>query len=153
MPEVYVGIASNVDPESRLPKALAELSRRFGGVARSPAFRGPAVDGPGADYWNMAARCSTELDARAIVAELKAIETACGRTRAAAERCEMDLDLLLYGRRVDGALGLPHPDVLRRPFVLKPLALLAPGLVHPVTGERLSRVSNGESAELVAVEI
>jgi 7,8-dihydro-6-hydroxymethylpterin-pyrophosphokinase len=46
---------------------------------------------------------------------------------------------------------------LRRSFVLKPLALLAPALVHPVTGARMSaawadaRARHG--AEPVEIEI
>ena len=47
----------------------------------------------------------------------------------------LDLDLLLYGRRVDPGRCLPHADVLRRAFVLAPLAELAPRLEHPLTGQ------------------
>ena len=34
--------------------------------------------------------------------------------------------------------GLPRPEVLTLPFVLVPLAELAPELVHPVTGQKLA---------------
>ncbi len=36
--------------------------------------------------------------------------------------------------------ALPHPDLLTRAWVLGPLAELAPGLVHPVTGERMDEL-------------
>jgi 2-amino-4-hydroxy-6-hydroxymethyldihydropteridine diphosphokinase len=45
----------------------------------------------------------------------------------------MDLDLLLFGEIVgefEGAI-LPRPDLLRRAFMLGPLADLAPSLQHP----------------------
>ena len=46
----------------------------------------------------------------------------------------MDLDILLYGETVcdEPRLKLPRPDLLKRAFMLGPLAALAPGLVHPV---------------------
>jgi 2-amino-4-hydroxy-6-hydroxymethyldihydropteridine diphosphokinase len=45
----------------------------------------------------------------------------------------MDLDMLLYGDLVrdEPKLKLPRPDLLKRPFMLGPLADLAPDLVHP----------------------
>ena len=46
----------------------------------------------------------------------------------------LDLDLLLYGERVDPVQRLPRDDVLKYPFALAPLAELAAGLIHPVTG-------------------
>jgi 7,8-dihydro-6-hydroxymethylpterin-pyrophosphokinase len=39
---------------------------------------------------------------------------------------------------VDAAERLPRPALFTVPFVLGPLAELAPDLVHPVTGERCS---------------
>jgi 2-amino-4-hydroxy-6-hydroxymethyldihydropteridine diphosphokinase len=157
MHDVYVGVASNVDPERQLRRALAELERRLGPIERSPAFRSRALGAAAADYSNMAVRFATVLSPPALAAELKGIEAALGRTRGLASRCEIDLDLLLYGRRVDAGLRLPHPDVLRRPFVLQPLALLAPALLHPVTGVRMgaawaaARARHG--AEPLEVEI
>ena len=46
----------------------------------------------------------------------------------------MDLDLLLYGEQVGEGSGytLPRRDLLRRPYMLGPLAELAPQVLHPV---------------------
>lgn len=46
----------------------------------------------------------------------------------------LDLDILLYDDLILSEKGLviPHPDMKNRQFVLKPLAELAPFLVHPV---------------------
>lgn len=46
----------------------------------------------------------------------------------------LDLDLLLYGDvvRNNARLTLPHPRLHQRLFVLKPLAEIAPGLIHPI---------------------
>jgi len=55
----------------------------------------------------------------------------------------IDIDLLLYGDALISeppALIVPHPRLLERAFVRVPLADVAlPGLVHPITGERLDR--------------
>jgi 7,8-dihydro-6-hydroxymethylpterin-pyrophosphokinase len=55
----------------------------------------------------------------------------------------IDIDLLLYDDAIVDEpphLIVPHPRLLERPFVRIPLAEVAlPGLVHPVTGERLDR--------------
>jgi len=45
----------------------------------------------------------------------------------------LDLDLLLYDNQILQTLGLtlPHPRMHERDFVLKPLAEIAPDLIHP----------------------
>ena len=52
----------------------------------------------------------------------------------------LDIDLLLYDDLVidQPPLRLPRSDVLEYSFVLRPLAELAPELVHPVTGRTMS---------------
>ena len=137
MPEAFIGAGSNADPERRLKLALAELERRFGRVRSSRVYRGPAVGVPGPDYLNLVVAFTTERAVDSLRDELRAIETLAGRTRVDPAVCELDLDLLLYGRRVDAERKLPRPGLLELPFVAVPLAELAPELVHPVTGERL----------------
>jgi 2-amino-4-hydroxy-6-hydroxymethyldihydropteridine diphosphokinase len=138
MPEVFIGAGSNADPERRLRLALVELERRFGALRSSSVYRGPSVGVPGADYSNLVVALKTELDVDSLRDELRAIEALAGRTRVDAAICELDLDLLLYGPRVDAARRLPRPGLLTLPFVHVPLAELAPELVHPVTGERFA---------------
>ena len=138
MPEVFIGAGSNADPERRLRVALAELERRFGAVRCSSIHRSAAVGRPGADYSNLVVALKTELPVDSLRDELRAIETLAGRTRADAAVCELDLDLLLYGSRVDPERRLPRPGVLTLPFVRVPLAELAPKLAHPLTGERFA---------------
>ena len=138
MPEVFIGAGSNADPGRRLRLALAELERRFGTLRRSRVYRSAAVGAQAADYLNLVVALETALSADAVKNELRAIEALAGRAANRVDRsvCELDLDLLLYGRRVDAARRLPRPGLFTLPFVLVPLAELAPELAHPVSGER-----------------
>ena len=138
MPEVFIGAGSNADPERSLRLALAELDRRFGAARRSHVYRSAAVGVPAADYLNLVVAFETARSVDAVKDALRAIEALAGRTANRGDRavCELDLDLLLYGRRVDAGRRLPRPGLFALPFVLVPLAELAPELRHPVTGER-----------------
>jgi len=138
MPEAFVGIGSNADPERALPAALAALERRFGSVRRSSFYRSEA-QGPagGAPYWNAVAAFATELSVDELTAALARIENEAGRRRDDPAVCALDLDLLLYGARVDGERRLPRPGFRRRSFLAVPLEELVPHLTDPLTGEPL----------------
>ena len=138
MPAVYVAVGSNVEPERNLALATRELRREFPDVRFSPWYRNPAVGFEGADFINLVAGFNTTLPVGAVVARLQAIESLCGRPREAPRWAprSMDLDILLYGDTVcdEPRLKLPRPDLLKRAFMLGPLAELAPDLVHPTAG-------------------
>ena len=135
MPVVYVAAGSNVEPERNLAVASGELCREFPGVRFSPWYRNRAVGFEGDDFINFAAGFNTELPLEDVLPRLHAIETLCGRPRGAPRWAprSMDLDMLLYGDLVrdEPKLKLPRPDLLKRAFMLGPLADLAPDLVHP----------------------
>jgi len=68
---------------------------------------------------------------------LKEIEVTMGRTPSTRYGPRLiDLDILLYDDLVIDTpdLKIPHPEMLRRAFVLLPLADIAPEAVHPITG-------------------
>ncbi len=135
MPEVYVAAGSNVAPERNLARAVAELSRQFPGARFSPWYRNRAVGFEGDDFINLVAGFDTALPVREVLTQLQAIEAHCGRGRRAPRWAprSMDLDVLLYGGLVcdEPGLQLPRPDLLKRAYMLGPLAALAPRLLHP----------------------
>ena len=47
----------------------------------------------------------------------------------------LDIDLLLYGNLIykSELVTIPRPDILEYSFVLKPLSVVAPDLIHPLT--------------------
>jgi 2-amino-4-hydroxy-6-hydroxymethyldihydropteridine diphosphokinase len=137
--EVYVAAGSNASPVVNLRAAVAALKRAFGPLRCSAVYRSAAAGVAAPDYLNLAVTFRTDADPDAIKRALRAVEVEAGRSRSSPSSIEiaLDLDLALYGCRVDGARRLPHPDVLGRAFVLGPIAELAPALVHPLTGEPL----------------
>ncbi len=86
-------------------------------------------------YINGVARLEGEASPEALLAALHAIEDAAGRARPYPNAPRvLDLDLIDLGGRVRAGPApiLPHPRAHLRAFVLRPLAEVAPGWVHPV---------------------
>ena len=125
--------------EALLEAALARFPE--GGVpvlARSRWWRSAAWPDPEApEYRNGVVLVEAKGDARAVLEALFAIERSFGRTRGASNASRtLDLDLVAHGRLVVAAPGLilPHPRAHQRRFVMGPLAEIAPGWRHPVSG-------------------
>jgi 2-amino-4-hydroxy-6-hydroxymethyldihydropteridine diphosphokinase len=138
---VYVAAGSNVSPLESLARAVGLLRESFPDLAVSPAYANAAVGFKGADFINLALGFTTALPLAAVLARLYAVEVACGRGRTDAKWAprRMDLDVLLFGDLVGEFPGatLPRPDLVRRPFMLGPLAALAPGVMHPTLGRTI----------------
>ena len=146
--QVYVALGGNLDhpawgsPRAILEAALAELGRRGVSVRRVSRWYHTAPVPVSDQPWfvNAVAEVETALDADALLAVLHAVEAEFGRVRTVANAARLiDLDLLDYrGVTAPGGPGkatLPHPRMAGRAFVLRPLADLAPGWRHPVTGQ------------------
>lgn len=142
MTQVFLGLGSNIQPERHLELGVAELRRRYGPLALSPVYRGPAIGFAGPDFLNMVARVETKQSPRNILADLERIHRLARRTREGNgfHSRTLDIDLLLYDGLIlnEPDLELPRADVLEYAFVLRPLAELAPSLRHPVTGRTLA---------------
>ncbi|MFO1408053.1 MAG: 2-amino-4-hydroxy-6-hydroxymethyldihydropteridine diphosphokinase [Steroidobacteraceae bacterium] len=142
MTAVYVAAGSNVEPVANLRRALDVLAAHYPGLRASRAWRNRAVGFEGDDFVNLALGFDTDEDVRSVVGRLHEAEAACGRARDAPKWAprSMDLDILLYGDLVcdEPGLTLPRPDLLRRAYMLGPLAELAPAVRHPVEGSTMA---------------
>ncbi len=142
----YLAFGSNLgDRRGCIDRALTAL-RAVPGVEvgrTSSLYETAPVGGPAGQgaYLNGAVEVETALGPDALLRAILEIEAAVGRERREKDGPRtIDLDLLLYGDVVrQGAdLTLPHPRMPERAFVLRPLAEIAPGLVHPVLGRTVA---------------
>ena len=142
MATAFIGVGSNLGDRAGYidlaRQSLAELpGTRLAGFSTvyETAAAGPVAQG---DFLNAAAELDTQLDPFELLEALAGIERGGGRP-ATEPRVKwgprtLDLDILLYGDQVisTAALVVPHPLMHERWFVLRPLAELAPGALHPV---------------------
>ena len=143
--EAFVGLGSNLgDRRGFIASGVAAIGRLSGVELCLPSslYETEPVgleDQP--RFLNAVVLVRTSLSPSRLLRSLLAIEQEHGRHRLIPDGPRtLDLDLLLHGSRVvaDAHLQVPHPRMTGRCFVLRPLVELAPGLVHPGTGERLS---------------
>lgn len=91
------------------------------------------IDQP--DFLNAAAEWRTNLPPDRLLEQIKQIEVAAGRNLSAPRWTArpLDIDILLYGamRLNTPKLTIPHPQMLRREFVLAPLVEIAPSVRLP----------------------
>ena len=135
----YIGLGANLgDPRLQLEEALARLActEEIEVVKVSSFYLNPPLGPPDQPWYvNAVAQVLTRLTPEELLRVLHRVEQELGRERR--ERWGprlIDLDLLLYnGIILSGPdLQLPHPEMVNRPFVLMPLAEIAPQAWHPV---------------------
>jgi 2-amino-4-hydroxy-6-hydroxymethyldihydropteridine diphosphokinase len=138
---VLVAAGSNIEPVANLRRALDALAGHYPSLRASRAFRNRAVGFEGEDFVNLVVAFDTDQDVRTVIERLHEAESLCGRARDAPKWAprSMDLDVLLYGSMVtdEPGLALPRPDLVRRAYMLGPMAELAPDLVHPTSGSTM----------------
>ncbi len=159
MTKVFVAAGSNVEPEKNLASACAQIVRNWPDAFFSRAYRNAAVGFDGPEFINLVLGFSTAQPLDAVIAQLRDIETQCGRPRLAPKWASrsMDLDVLLFGDRVEktAEYTLPRPDLLKRPYMLGPMAEIAPEVVHPTVGKAIGVLWNEfdrDGHEMVPVE-
>lgn len=143
----YLSLGSNIAPEHNLPAAVTQLARCGRVLAVSSVWQTAPVgllDQP--DFLNAAVLLETPLSARTLRQQaIAAIEDKLGRVRTENKNAPrtIDVDIMLFNRDIIslGQRHIPDPEVLERPFVAVPLAEIAPGYVHPETGQTLQQIA------------
>lgn len=138
MARAYLSLGSNLEPRRYLPAALRELRSHFGTLDVSPAYRSAAVGFDGAEFVNLAVGLDTDLPPQALNDWLHQLENRHGRRRDVPRYSDrtLDIDIVFYDDLVldgPGHLQIPRNE-LQHAFVLRPIADIAPGFRHPVTG-------------------
>jgi 2-amino-4-hydroxy-6-hydroxymethyldihydropteridine diphosphokinase len=132
----YIGMGSNLpspagDPELTLAAAVKRLGERGRLLGRSSLYSTEPVGfAHQPRFLNAVVALETDLEPRALLGELLAIEREFGRDRSSGMRNgprTLDLDILVYGdeRISEAGLEIPHPRIEERDFVLVPLVELA----------------------------
>ena len=137
----FVAFGGNVgDPIATLRKAIPLVTESIGPLLElSSLYETKPLtlnNTPQPNYLNAVFSVVTTLEPADILRGLLSIEQILGRDRSLDKRWEprtIDLDLLFVGDRVESNefLTLPHPEIAKRDFVLRPLAEIAPNFEHP----------------------
>jgi GTP cyclohydrolase I len=148
--DALISVGSNIEREKYLPEAV-RLMRRHRAIdvmEVSRVFESPSVGGgPDAPaFYNAAVRICTSLEPKELRDELRHIEEVLGRIRSEDVNAPrtIDLDIAYYEDLAvtDNALTLPDPDTLISAHVAVPVADVAPGWVHPDTGQTAYEIAS-----------
>lgn len=137
MQTAYLSAGSNIgDRKLNLEFALTALAEKNAVSKVSPIFETEPVGYLNQPWFlNLAIETKTLLSPTELLSVCREIEVSCGRIRTFPNAPRtLDLDILLFDDIVmnESDLIIPHPRLPERRFVLKPLAQIAPDVVHPV---------------------
>lgn len=139
MARVFLGLGSNAGFRyANLVKGLALLKRvgflrRVSSVIETQPV-GPQDQPP---FLNMVAELVTDLSPFELLRRTQEIERAVGRTPTYRWGPRvLDIDILLYDsvKLNLPRLTIPHPLMQKRPFVMEPLAEIAPEVAREIVG-------------------
>jgi 2-amino-4-hydroxy-6-hydroxymethyldihydropteridine diphosphokinase len=132
----YIGLGSNLgDRQYYIKTAIRRIRllmdtqvKSMSSIIETKAVGGAA----GGRYLNCVIEIQTSISAHRLLKRLQKIEADLGRLRTIKNGPRtIDLDILLYGdvRIKEASLCIPHPRMLERGFVMKPLEEIAPEVV------------------------
>jgi 2-amino-4-hydroxy-6-hydroxymethyldihydropteridine diphosphokinase len=147
MPTAYIALGSNLGNRE---ETLAAATNRLGRLGRVQACSSLYETEPVGfhnqpAFLNAVLALETKLEPLPLLHALLTIEKELGRDRSQGVvngPRTLDLDLLLMGDLLlEGKeLTLPHPALVRRRFVLAPLAEIAPHLRHPQRNQTIAEL-------------
>ncbi len=138
MNSAYLLTGGNVgDRSENLVAAAAHITRVCGPVVKSSTVYETAPWGNSSQpaFLNQVLLVKTALPARKLLNALLGIEEMMGRKREEKYGPRLiDIDLLFFNSDIIRLphLHVPHPEMIKRRFVMQPLAEIAPEFIHPV---------------------
>lgn len=146
MPSVYLLLGGNLgDRSSFIQKACVSVAEQVGPILQSSKLYETAAwgktDQPA--FLNQVIKVNTELSPEQTLQIINIIEHDLGRVRLEHWGSRViDIDILFYNDLImqTQRLTIPHPQLHHRRFTLKPLAEIAPDLVHPVLQQSVTKL-------------
>lgn len=139
----YIGIGTNIAPRSaRMKEAFDVLASKWETHGKSSIYLSKPVgftEQP--EFLNAVVAIICEEEAKELFRKLKLLESSLGRiTREKWHEREIDFDILFFDNTNyhDEELNIPHPEALRRNFVVIPLIEVTPSFVDPVSERQIS---------------
>jgi 2-amino-4-hydroxy-6-hydroxymethyldihydropteridine diphosphokinase len=136
--DIFLSLGSNQGDRIKfLEKAVQQIGILAGSVVKQSAVYETAAwgntDMP--SFLNQVIAISSVHPPEALLSILLGIEQSLGRIRTDKrwEARTMDIDILFFNQQKVNSpeLRIPHPELIKRKFVLAPLAEIAGGFIHP----------------------
>ncbi len=132
---VFIGVGSNIERHQNIRAGLQSLQQQVGELHISSVYESMPIGFSAPPFFNLVVSFSTQDDVFSVYQLLKDLEHPydCRVTKEKFTSRALDLDLLLFGDAIlsNEQFKLPRKDIEIYPFVLEPLAEIAPDLVHP----------------------
>ena len=145
--EVYLGLGSNLGDRKRNIEKAIDLLGKTSNIKTSSISKfyetAPIGLKDQPNFLNAAIKVETTLKPLKLLAVCQSIERRLKRVRTIRWGPRtIDIDILLYGDLIikSDKLTIPHPEMHKREFVLKPLNDIAPSVIHSLNGKTVAEL-------------
>ncbi len=135
----YLSLGTNQGNKlQNLQDAIDLIGDTVGAIEKiSSVYKTKSWGFEGADFYNICAKISTNLNPEKLIQVLLEIENTLGRKRTNSKTYSsrnIDIDILFFDDEIifSPNLIVPHPRMLARKFVMVPLTEIAPDYKHPI---------------------
>ncbi len=135
----YLSLGTNLGHRiDNLQYAIDEINNSMGHIRKiSSVYKSKSWGFEGEDFYNICLEISSSLSPEKMLKSVLQIEQKLGRLRHAQKGYNnriIDIDILLFDDEIIfyNDLKVPHPEMLKRKFVLVPLTEIAPNVIHPI---------------------
>lgn len=147
---VFLGLGTNLgDKKKNIEESFEKIEEQIGNIVSLSALYLSKPQGFESEnlFVNCAIHVETPLTPQELLSETQLIEKEMGRidkldAEGYADRI-IDIDILFYNNLVindHSTLIIPHPHIEERDFVLKPMAEIAPYLLHPIFNKTIAEL-------------
>jgi 2-amino-4-hydroxy-6-hydroxymethyldihydropteridine diphosphokinase len=142
---IIILLGSNLgDRLANLKQAIASIASFSSILQHSNIYQTAAWGNTDqADFLNQAIEIQTHQTAENLMQALLAIESQMGRVRLQKwEPRIIDLDIIFYESAIHNSdfIQIPHPEMQKRAFVLKPLLDIIPNFEHPILKQTITQL-------------